>query len=39
MIYEYLKGNKKGVLELKEIDRKECLETFNKYTEKNGIIY
>ena len=38
-IYEYLKGENKELIELKEIDRKECLESFKKYKENNGIIY
>lgn len=38
-IYEYLKGENKALIELKEIDRKECLESFKKYKENNGIIY
>ena len=39
MIYEYLKGKNKSLINLKEIDREECLESFKNYTENNGIIY
>lgn len=39
IIYEYLKGNKKDLLDLKQIDRKECIETMKKYQKENGIIY
>ena len=39
MIYEYLKGNNKELITLKEIDREECLKTFKKYQDENGIIY
>lgn len=39
MIYEYLKGNEKNLIQLKEIDRKACLEVFKKYKDLRGIIY
>ena len=39
MIYEYLKGKNKELINLEEIDRKECLKSFEKYKENNGIIY
>lgn len=39
MIYEYLKGNNKELITLKEMDREECLKTFKKYQNENGIIY
>ncbi len=38
-IYEYLKGNNKDLINLKPIDRDECMETFKKYVENEGIIY
>lgn len=38
-IYEYLKGNKKDLLKLDNVDREECLEVFNQYKKNNGIIY
>ena len=39
MIYEYLKGNNKDLIQLKEMDRDECLKTFEEYKKQNGIIY
>ena len=39
LIYDYLKGNKKDLINLEKIDREECLETFKKYSENDGIIY
>ncbi len=39
MIYEYLKGNAKGVLNLETMDREECKKVFEAYKEKKGIIY
>ncbi len=38
IIYDFLKGKEKNLIELKQIDRDECIEEFNKYKE-NGIIY
>ncbi len=39
IIYDYLKGNNKNLIRLKNINREECIETFNKYKEQNGTIY
>ena len=39
MIYEYLKGNNKDLIQLKEMDRDECLKSFEQYKNQNGIIY
>ena len=39
MIYEYLKGNNKNLIYLEEMDREECLKTFEEYKNQNGIIY
>ncbi len=39
MIYEYLKGKNKELINLEEIDREECLKSFEKYRANNGIIY
>ena len=39
MIYEYLKGNKKDLIHLEEMDRDECIKAFEKYKENNGTIY
>lgn len=38
-IYEYLKGNVSGVLDMKMLDREECLEAFEKYKNDKGTIY
>lgn len=38
-IYEYLKGQNKDLINLKQIDREECLEIFKKYKKEKGIIY
>ena len=39
MIYDYLKGNNFNLIDLKKMDRDECLEVFKKYKETDGIIY
>lgn len=39
MIYEYLKGKNKDLLNLEQMDREECIKTFNKYKEMGGTIY
>lgn len=39
MIYEYLKGNKKDVITLQEIDREECKKVFDEYKQNGGTIY
>lgn len=39
MIYDYLKGKNEDLIELKELDRNECIKTFEKYSKENGIIY
>ena len=38
VIYEFLKGEKKDLIHLIQIDRDECIEKFNEYKE-NGVIY
>ena len=38
-IYRYLKGENKELINLKQIDRDECIKAFEEYKEKNGIIY
>ena len=38
-IYEYLKGNVSDVLDMKMLDREECLEAFLKYKNDKGTIY
>ncbi len=39
MIYDYLKGKNENLIELKELDRDECIKTFEKYKQENGTIY
>ena len=39
LIYEYLKGNKKDLITLKQIDRDECISTFEKYEKDGKVIY
>ena len=39
IIYDYLKGENKSLVKLENIDREECLKTFDKYSKENGIIY
>ena len=39
IIYDYLKGNNKDLINLTCLDRDECIKTFEKYKEENGIIY
>lgn len=38
-IYDYLKGQNDTLINLKNIDREECLEVFEKYSKDNGVIY
>ena len=39
IIYDYLKGKRKNLIKLEKMDREECIETFKKYSENNGVIY
>ena len=39
VIYEYLEGKKKNLLNIKQIDRQECVDLFAKYKRDNKIIY
>lgn len=39
LIYEYLKGNNKDFINLKQIDRDECISLFEKYQDENKTIY
>ena len=39
IIYDYLKGNNKDLINLTHLDRDECLKTFKKYQKENGTIY
>ena len=38
-IYEYIIGKNNGMLEKIQIDREECIKTFEKYQQMGGIIY
>ena len=39
IIYDYLKGKNKDLINLKQIDREECIKTFEEYKNDNGVIY
>ena len=39
LIYEYLKGNHHDLIQLKQIDRQDCIETFTKYQQQDKTIY
>ncbi len=39
IIYEYLKGENKDLIQLKQIDRDECINLFKEYKENNNPIY
>lgn len=39
IIYEYLKENKKDLINLHHIDRDECIEIFEEYKKENKTIY
>ena len=39
MIYDYLKGNNSNLIDLKRMDREECLKVFENYKKAGGIIY
>lgn len=39
IIYQYLKGEKTDLIDLQEMDREECLKTFEEYQKKSGVIY
>ena len=39
MIYEYLKGNNKDLINLKQIDREECIDLFKEYKKQEKTIY
>lgn len=39
LIYEYLKGNSKDLITLKQINREECIELFEQYRNENKTIY
>lgn len=39
LIYEYLKGNNKDLINLKQIDRENCIELFDEYKKQDKTIY
>lgn len=39
IIYNYLKGNNKDLIHLIHLNREECIKTFEKYKQENGVIY
>lgn len=39
VIYDFIKGKNKDLLNLKQIDRDECIKIFEEYNKMNGIIY
>lgn len=38
-IYKYIKGEIKDVLNMKKLDRDECLKVFEEYEKNKGVIY
>lgn len=38
-IYEYLKGKNDNLINLKQMDREECLKAFEEYQKNQGVIY
>lgn len=39
LIYEYLEGKKRDLIQLMQIDRDECIDLFNEYQKQNKTIY
>ena len=39
MIYDFIRGENKTLLNLEEMDRSECLEVFEEYSKNKGTIY
>lgn len=39
LIYEYLKGNNKDLIQLSQMDRDECISVFEEYKKNNKTIY
>ena len=39
IIYKYLKGENKDLINLKQLDREECIKAFEEYSKNNGTIY
>ena len=38
-IYDYLKGENNDLINLEEMDRDECIKTFEEYKKQDGVIY
>ena len=39
IIYEYISGKNNDLINLQEMDRNECIKTFEEYKKQNGVIY
>ena len=39
IIYQYLKGENNDLINLKQMDRDECIQAFEEYKKENGVIY
>jgi len=39
IIYQYLKGENKDLINLQQMDRDECIKAFEEYKKENGVIY
>ncbi|CCZ56011.1 cytidine/deoxycytidylate deaminase [Clostridium sp. CAG:1219] len=39
IIYDYLKGKNNNLISLKQMNREECIKTFEKYKLEGGILY
>ena len=39
IIYDYLSGKNNDLINLQEMDRNECIKTFEEYKTQNGVIY
>lgn len=39
IIYDYLKGKNENLINMKKLDREECIKIFEKYKNNNGTIY
>lgn len=38
-IYDYIKGNNQDLIDIKQLNREDCIELFKEYKEKNKKIY
>ena len=39
VIYDFIKGKDKTLLNIKQLDREECIKTFEQYKKNDGVIY